>query len=281
MGLDVHLYKYECVAAAKAFEAKQEAAHSQIWDETKGDDGDSYSLRCAAWDQENPTPPDAVRTRIRFDSAVHPDHMFKVGYLRSSYNPGGINNILRSRTGKDLYYVFFADRESREYVVAPDWPGSLKRAIEARDAFSRYLEEHGCYGVADVSFNMFSNPESLRGVDSKRALEIFHEERNRDRERVEKFGKSPLSSGSYSTASGEYHFEAPLEVVAFIHGEAPLSGFVSDISGDRRVRPTVYVVHKMDNGLAWYKEALSITVEMVEWVVAQPDASKYHLHWSA
>ncbi len=44
--------------------------------------------------------------------------------------------------------------------------------------------------------------------------------------------------------------------------------------------PCTYLVYEAGD-MDWYKQALEIVVEMIEWVLGQPDPSKFYLHWSS
>ena len=52
------------------------------------------AIECAA-ERSDDDDRDGNAEEVRLDSKVHADHMFKIGYLRSSYNDGGIDRILR------------------------------------------------------------------------------------------------------------------------------------------------------------------------------------------
>lgn len=152
MGLDVYLYKCKNLKALNEFENRQSQAHDDAYTSVKTELGlkkedqmttDQYKLvrkRQAAWDEANPPPEDAVETEVKEkDSKTYPKHYFKVGYLRSSYNDGGINSILRAAIGKDLYTIFKDEAAKDEYKFVPDWQASLERARQIRGEYAAYV----------------------------------------------------------------------------------------------------------------------------------------------
>lgn len=58
--------------------------------------------------------------KIEIDSEKYPDHLFKIGYMRSSYNSGGFNSVVSELVGHDLYWLFGVDGTDN-YIVHPDW----------------------------------------------------------------------------------------------------------------------------------------------------------------
>jgi hypothetical protein len=309
MGLDVFLRKFVDCDAHVAYEKRQEEQHGKHWGEsfaatgkkyeelTKDEEDAAYELYKSmneTWDRANPpTEREVEPESIEINSKVYPDHMFKIGYLRSSYNDGGINHVLSNTIGKDLYYVFFGGREEepREYHTKPDWPACLVRAREVRDDFARDCAKGGGYAVMRVRYN------GLRGFDDlvkdeKSALEMFRVELDKHRERLAKLeaeGKKPDStwdSGHYSNIHGHFMLSKPMRVAGIILGTE--ENIIAVVRGERNtIAPATYVVYETDdaaNGKRphdWYQCALEIVVEMLEWVLAQPDIDRYRLSWSS
>lgn len=303
MGLDATLCKHPNYDAHKRYEKVKKEAHERIgeqffkgrkYDDTPQADKDGYSAATARWDADHPpTEEEDTPKRIEENSKVYPDHMFKIGYLRSSYNDGGINSILRNRLGKDLYYIFgVPDRGGEDCHIKVDWPASLKRAQEIRDAFARDCNENGGYAITKVALSMLSDPKA---VDEKSALELFRIERKRRLDRLAKLkaeGKEPnphWDGGSYSNIFGLFHLDEPLRVAAIICGtEEDIISTVRGMPGQRW--PATYVIYesaeledkdgKPERPFEWYQRALEITVELCEFVLAQPDIDQYRLAWS-
>ena len=70
---------------------------------------------------------------VSIDSTRHPEHFFKIGYWRSSYNDGGINAVLRQYGLPDLYEMCGVDKN--DDAPAMDWPRVLADATAAIMAF--------------------------------------------------------------------------------------------------------------------------------------------------
>lgn len=280
MGLDVYLYRYESLEAAEAYEEKKSAAHNAIWAELgpyeKLSEAQKKEGRARedGWDKENPPPPDAVVTEISSDSKVHPTHMFKVGYLRSSYNEGGINRVLGATIGKSLGWIFGTD--GNEYHLKPDWGESLRRARQVLDEY-RAAIKGGDFKVMQVRMPMFA-PNGWAPVSTpKEALRRFKEK------------MATYSDGKahwFSNIDGEFFVGKPAHVHAVIFGQT--ESIMARLHGQERAEPCFFVIWKHDDASRepgqtweeWYSAALEITIEMIEWVLGQPDRDKYVLHWS-
>lgn len=268
MGLDIYLYRYtqdraRVLAAEEAYETFSE----QVWAEVSG--GKKYDelteaqraearARTAAYKQTHGLgewgEPDG-REKVELDSPTYPKHMCKIGYLRSSYNEGGFERVAGNLTGKDWHYVFQpADR----YEFAPDWDAALVRARELLAA----MRAAKPYRVTTFSAERLTGPTKL---DSQRALAIFLEEQARHEANRARFpDREPYD---YSNAQGTFFMAGPLAIRGVIGGQ--------DVLG----RPAVHVVYEAD--VAWYVEAAAITVELIEWALAQPDRDQLYLHWSS
>src|SRR6476619_807072 len=110
MGLDVYLYRYERPAEEiEAEEAEYEAESERIWTEVGGsrkyeelteaerDEASRRTKAVAAARGLGDWGSHPARVKIEQPSAKYPDHYFKVGYFRSSYNASGIDHILSDR----------------------------------------------------------------------------------------------------------------------------------------------------------------------------------------
>lgn len=274
MGLDVYLYRYENHAATVAIEERAEAESERVWAEVRAgreydalSEGDKDAARAAVaeWNAAHGLDEwgsdETTKQKIEHDSAKYPEHMFKIGYLRSSYNSSGINSLLRDRTGKDLHFIFFGEEERYDYHVVPDWEACRVRALEALEAFRAYNRENGSYRV------MREQCVDLGAVKNEAdALRVWQEHRKRNA------GQSRDGFGDwYSSREGTFTRGEPLRAVAIMVG-----------IGEFMRLPTAYVVYEAgDEDAAWYEQALEITLEMIEWVLGQPDPEKYVLHWSS
>ncbi len=220
MGLDVYMYRFENGPPG---------------------DGDDYEA--------------TERKCVELPSQVHPEHYFKIGYMRSSYNDGGINGILRGRIGTDLYGIFANDGET--YYSRPDWGEAKVRAAKALADLRAYEAEHGCYRVWTVTHNPFAGPQTL---DRDGALALFVEERKKFR---------ADDKNGYSNKHG-----------AFVPRGLTLYGAV--VGMDSLGSPGVHLIYGgEDADFTFYEQALEVVIEMCEWVMGQPDREKLWLAWSS
>jgi hypothetical protein len=261
MGLDIYLYRYDNFEDTQRREKEHSEFSDKNWKSTEGREYESLTEEekdeIRRKDKENATSlglddwgSDKTRKeKIEFDCERYPDHYFKVGYFRSSYNSGGIERILRNMGLPTLSEVFKA---GDEYEFQPNWEESL----EAIDGLIALFKAKGAYRVNSVSANMFRDSE----VKSEaRALEIFLEQ-------MEKAGENP--EYNYTNAEGEFYLNEPIKVLAMIPGKEKIFG----------ERDCVYVVTESDN--SWYLQALEIVKETIEYVLSRENKEQYYLHWS-
>jgi hypothetical protein len=193
------------------------------------------------------------RERVSLDSSNHPDHMFKVGYFRSSYNEGGINHLLRSALdGHDLYWIF-EPPQNGDYVK-PNWRKARARANKVLGELRKYAREES-WSVHTAQLH-FDSPNMPR--NEKEALDLFRSE-------IERHEKTDASFRSYSCLAGEFRLDGE-PTFALIPGR----GFFG---------PCVYAVTKAED-LEWYTKALEIVIETCDYVLSQKDKDQYRLYWS-
>lgn len=261
MGLDVCLYRYtkhdERVTAEREREERSEAlwaATGKKYGDLTEAEKDAVRAQVKADEEAKPLPGSAEK--IEADSDKYPEHYYKVGYLRSSYNDGGINRILRNMLGKgkDLGYIFAATGD--EYYVKPDWAASLERARALLAEFNQHIEKHGFFRVKTQQHNSFIDPGTLPQTEAD-ALKVFA-------------AVKANSKGSFGSRDGDFFLDEPFQVRALIPGVTTILGKAL----------CTYVIYEGQH--EWYRQALEITVEMCEWVLAQPadPAVEYVLHWS-
>jgi hypothetical protein len=257
MGLDIYLYKNKDLAASKARRQEYEDRTNKIWEEAgeynemTDEQKDGVRVKCKAIAEElglEEYGSDPEEVKVEQDSKLHPEHMFKIGYFRSSYNAGGIQRVLRNFGLKDLNWVFDADEQ---YEFKPDWNQAFDRINDLISDFSKM----GAYRVDAVSGNMFREPDIM---SEAQALNAFLEEKARER----------ASEHNYSNGKGEFYLAEPLKVLAMIPG-------IQTVLGER---PCLYVVTESDN--SWYSQALEVVRETIEFVLSQEDKELYYLHWS-
>jgi len=194
------------------------------------------------------------REKIELDSQIHPEHMFKIGYFRSSYNSGGINSALQ-RWGIPTLYDIFTPND--EYRFAPSWTDCLQRTNNAIVSLTaRQNTEIGNYdviAVKHVDYTHISKPKN-----EKEALETFERESQRG-----------CSFTSYSNAMGHFYLEG-IEIVAALPGKDKYTP-----------EGCTYIICKVSTEDNWYLQALEVVRETIEYVLAQPDKETYYLEWSS
>ena len=262
MGLDVYLKHSTSRAQAMANQAACEEHSNQLWEEAgeyntlteeqkniirEATNAFNASLNCDDWGSSSD-----IQT-IEMDSKIHPENMFKVGYLRSSYNSGGINSVLKRIGCPDLYDIF---EPGEEYYVNVDWAQAQARAQQAVDKLKEYMgTEMAAYDVIEV-----------RGYDAvgskEEALALLKGE----------LGRTSAFGGGYSNRAGDW-FPEGLQIVGAVPGKPSFMG-----------SPTYYLFTKSNEvggNFKWYLDALEVTKEMIDYVLAQPDPDNYFLSWSA
>lgn len=282
MGLDVYIHKYSNFDEAKRLEKLYEEESHKNWDFG----GKKYEEMTEAEKAQASKADEELQVRLKLNSygepgdkedlnepsVKHPDHMFKIGYFRSSYNEGGINSVCRNLLGKEgLYYVFGTEFNDHQYEWRPDWAAAKERALEmARDLRAKIDEMGGSFRCFKVGFNQLSGPTF--DVDSaEEAMAVFQEHVKgpswkRDRMSTE--------SGSYSNGAGVF-FPKQVNVVALIDGVE--KAFFSE-----QKYPCTYVIYEeKEDGYAWYIQSLEIVAETCDYILSQPDADKFYIAWSS
>lgn len=261
MGLDIYLYRYDDFEKTKQREELHNEFDEKSWAEAGGYDSLSdgqkeevrskikehaKSLGLDEWGSDETT-----KEQIELDHETYPDHYFKIGYFRSSYNSGGIERILRNLGLPTMDDIF--KHEGEEYEFQPNWEESLVRCEETIQLF----KEKGAYRVHHVSQNMFTKPEIH---SEKEALDIFLEEIKRD-----EMGKE---RHNYSNKHGHFNMAEPEKVLAMIPGTYKVFNELN----------CVYVITESDN--SWYIQALEIVRDTIKYVLSQENKEQYYLHWS-
>jgi hypothetical protein len=193
------------------------------------------------------------------NSTIDPEHLFKLGYFRSSYNGGGINHVLENRIGKTLYDIF---PESVDSWFSPNWARALINVDQVIKEFDESIWKFGTYDVFQIS-SIFLEPTIH---SEKEALDAFFEEINK-----EGF-VSPFGEGAYSNRVGHFYPKG-LNVRAIILGESNIW----------KKSPSVFVITEDEKGLdlEWYRTALKIVRETILYVLGQAYPENYGLSWSA
>lgn len=266
MGLDVYLKKCAdlavAVAAEEAFEAETEGIYADdVTDEVR----DARLAAAAAKHGTGTWGGHASRLSVEAPpSAIDPDHYFKVGYFRSSYNESGIDKVMRKAGLPGLGEIMGAPGDGDDFK--PDWDACLVRVNDVIQKYTDFVNsDAGKFYVTEV------RPMYEYGaVDEKGALACYLEATSR-----------PTSfEGGFSNRDGEFFPQGhTLRAVITKKYEAPARG---DLLGQLLNRPSVFLVlDKEQTGKEdWHLTALRIVKETIEYVMAQPDRAQYYLSWS-
>lgn len=256
MGLDIYLYKYQDYNTTISKEKKYDDYSNQLWQEAgeyklltddQKDEIRSKSKEFAISLGLNADGSCPNKEMIEFDAPDYPDHYFKIGYFRSSYNDGGINTILRNLDLPDLYQIF--DRQDEDdYHFLPNWTLAL---TNVNDVISRFKEKKG-YRVSK-SYGLSSKITS-----EKEALEAFMKQVERDEK----------PEYNFSNSVGEFFLAEPAKVLALIPGRTMFPN-----------KEVMYVITESDN--SWYISALEIVKQTIEYVLGHENIGQFILHWSS
>lgn len=281
MGLDVSLYKCpnpkRAVALENAYEKELDALyttfnqiqehHVPTQEETDKFDADREKLRekyeIDGWHH---------RSRVQFhhDSKTNPEHLFKIGYMRSSYNSGGINSVARVFGLPDLYDIF--DVTNDEYEQFHDWDTvytDLKAAIVQWRAHAD--SPMGKYTIMTFRPNF---ERSSWAKSSQEALEVFNQEYLKNKTEID---KDEWRRSGWHSKYGHFYPE-PLKVSAIIAKSWDPKKPASFLANS----PETFLIIERDNNdtLEWYIQALEIVQEMVEMILEQPDKNDFYMSWS-
>jgi hypothetical protein len=271
MGLDVYLYRCEDRAKAKAAEKADEEYSDKVWQGVKKSkdyseltDKERTQVRelINVYRQTNNLDEyggSNLAEKIEKDSVIDPEHYFKIGYFRSSYNGGGFDAVMNRLGLATLWEIF--DAHDGEFT--PDWHQALDNVNHAIKSFEKYLNSDlAKYDVMEIQASPSTHVEINNEQD---ALKIFSEELKNNKQRPKGFG------GSYSNHAGKFFLDKDeaVKAVAFIPGKAKFMGDKS-----------VYVVYETDDKYMWYLRALKIVRETIQYVLAQKDPQNYYMYWS-
>ena len=263
MGLDIYLSYYRNYEQSKANEKAYEEISENLWDEVREHEGEEVcektkkriwavlkqeakKLGLGEWGEDI-----THRDKIELDSKLYPEHYFKIGYFRSSYNGSGINSILRDLDIPDLCDIFqFND----EYEFSPDWNYALNVVQES----IKLLKKDKGYRVETISANMFAPDNVMQ--NPQEALKVFNNT-------LKDMGKRDFNS--FSNKDGHFYLDKKgLQVHALLPGK------------DFMQRPCTFAIYKLQDGNKYYLQALEIVKETIEYVLAQENPQAYYLRWS-
>lgn len=200
---------------------------------------------------------------VELPSTKYPDHMFKIGYFRSSYNDGGINHVLRSMGLDDLYDIFQGGGDGKLVV---DWSNCLSKVDKLIADCKKYLKSDAAKYTAIV-VSKYKASESEVSTEAQ-AIGLFLNVA-KDHQKTDE--NSPFDMSSFSSRNGDFFLKG-LDVRAVI----PMSNGILGQSHER----ICLIVPTKKGWFDWYMQALEIVRETVRYVLTQPDPSEYKLIWS-
>jgi hypothetical protein len=290
MGLDVSLYKCPNLNYAMKMEQAYEAALDQVYEEwndfcknhspTQQEEDEFNKKRMALKDKfEIEGYNHKSLERIRFDSKTEPEHLFKIGYMRSSYNGAGINSVANVFGLPDLYTIFEIDNE--DYFQEHDWDTIYQNVKDALEKWQAHASSPaGKYWVHTFRPRLNSSKLSTTGQLIPEGITSEHEAIERLNEnylkKKEEIDKDEWRLSGWTSHKGEF-YPKPLKVAAIVAGawnpEQPLHF---------RNMPVTYLVCERENEdtIQWYVTALQIVQEMVEWILEHPDKDQFFTGWS-
>lgn len=289
MGLDVSLYKCPNRKYAESMEKAYEAALDQAyaeWDElckagppSQAAEDEFNKKRLALKDKfEIDGYYHKSVERIHFDSKTEPEHLFKIGYMRSSYNGAGINAVAHVFGLPDLYEIFEIDND--EYYQEHDWDTIYQNVKDAVEKWQAHADSPaGKYYVHQFrpSFSNKLGPGDTlipEGVTSEHeAIERLNEQYLKKKEEID---KDEWRMSGWSCRDGEF-YPKPLKVAAIIAGAWDPTKTLYF-----RNMPTTYLVceREDESTIQWYVTALRIVQEMVEWILGHSDKDQFYMGWS-
>lgn len=202
-------------------------------------------------------------------SEKYPDHLFEVGYFRSSYNSGGFNRIVSDAIQADLYTILDPYESDDGYHI--DWAVALVRVKEAIEKFKEFMDSDAAkYKVMPIRPRMYAPSfEVEHDINSPfTAKAAFLAEMQKI---MGKGDDTPFKSNGWSNYYGDF-FPTPLKVVAILEGK-------DDVWPDKNC---FYAVYEVDEDMwTWYLQALEIVEETCIYCLSQPDPDEITVIWSA
>ncbi len=191
-------------------------------------------------------------------SKSHPEHYWKLGYYRSSYNDGGFNTVVSRLTGEDLYSLL--DPISQNYEFIPT-RSQLQVCLNRAKSLQRDFA-----GLKDRAFSVSSESPFLMGNDSldttaEQAIALLNGQ-------LDKRVPDNEWGNNFSNRDGAFFLDG-LTVLAAVRGKDVLK------------RPCVHLIYRLeDEGFTFYSDALDILVESLEAQIALPEGSVSYA-WSS
>jgi hypothetical protein len=268
MGLDVYLIKYNVDDPIKYRQQASlfEEEESRLYDEmvtisfedmARKAEHDAqykkYQKHCAKLKEEMGIE-DSKRIYVEIPSVLYPEHGWKIGYFRSSYNGSGFNHIMRMLVGEDLYTIFDSDRDEYEQQYSKEQLGQIKqKAITLKQKVMTQIKEfpYACFESSHFGNSQIESEEDALNVFKKHLLEHKDKDWN-----------------NYSNFEGEFSLKDHWKVHAVLHGK-------------QFGHESTYIIYERDEKeFEYYLQAFDIIVENIDYLLAQPDLEKYYFAWS-
>lgn len=279
MGLDVYLHrqdadpvaieKLESASAAYSEEQYSLMARGRKYDEIPEADLQAWRDKRKQYNKEHGLDEDGVapgRETVDEPSSLYPEHLFRVGYFRSSYNEGGVNSVLRNLDIPDLYDIF---PHEDEHEFTPDWQAAKVTCQDSIEQLKAYIgSDSGKYRtikILEMRFNDQTYPSTER-----EAIEIFLKKRDENAKHNEDLKRKYFD---FSCREGEF-FLRGLKVYAVLPGKTSGYGEVSYMIVENDANDP-------DEGLNWYVQALEVVLETIEYVLKTGEPERYRLSWSS
>lgn len=188
---------------------------------------------------------------------LFPEHLWSMGYYRSSYNSGGINRVLSDLGVGDLHYIFQPPGD--EYEFLPAWGDVFGRTKEVLSAVER-IDKEG----KNVAFEFVAWPGHAKDKapkDANSARELF----------LAELQKGSIGDSCYSNGFGDFFLSHSAKVRAWMPGTDNWLGVQ---------RPGVWIVLEQD--LTWYIQALKILAEAAAHYALETVEGKkeFYVTWS-
>lgn len=257
MGLDVFLYKDSDLEGTKLkirqCEDKEEELYKKGYDSMNKEERDEaeglYTKFALSLGLDKYGG--SISDCIEIDSSLYPDHLFKIGYFRSSYNRAGLNRVMDVMGMPTLYDIF---NDNNEYMFSPSWRNALIEVNKALVLLDEYEKtDANMYTPVYISDNsVFGDKVHFK---EEEALDVFLEEINKDHS----FNSAYQSKNGYFDPRG-------VKVFGIMPGRDAFSTGV------------VIIIEKDDDD--WYYHAYEIVKETIEYVLSKPNPEHYYLAWS-
>jgi hypothetical protein len=292
MGLTVHLYRFEDPEKDHAVVEAYNQRTEELMGEEHHPDGKKWedmteAERATFWEQVKIKAADIARElgmqqtrygrwapagemKVELDSKKYPEHLFKIGYFRSSDNDDGLEKYLGELIGKSPLQTIFDPKDDGEFQ--PDWVAA-KKIVQS---FIKRFDEVFKNGTF-CAFYIHPDPllvKTMTGVDSdalpggeNEARELLKKHLSEHKKLLGEHTADTNEVFEYGSSEGYFNFNPePVKVRAIIPGR--------DVSN----QIGFYVIYEGID-MDWYRQALEIVEETIDYVLAQPDPHKFYLCW--